>query len=220
MFRGEIFIPKKKPFLNLTLSEKLSWGSLLSVLIYSSIFLIDEKWNSSQIKYYLNDHALINQIFGFLFVIGFSSSFFIRFQEFENLNGELRGKLIIDEKDITIDNKIFELSKIQDFKIKIVDYYGQRTNYTKSGPYYYQGINNKLSFNYHKEFITINFQIYSERNLYDLHVILLHIISTEKIPFQRGYLKIIDDDYKDTPTYKKFVEKLLSENRVVRSETI
>ncbi len=220
MFRGEIFIPKKKPFLNLTLSEKLNWGSLLGVLIYLSIFFVDEKWNSSEMKYYINDHTFINQIVGFIFAISFFSSFFIRFQEFENLNGELKGKLIIDENEITIDNKIYDLSKIQDFKIKITDYYGQRTNYSKYGPYYYQGINNKLSFDYDNQLIAINFQIYSDRNTYDLKVTLLNIISKERIPFQRSYLKIIDDEYKDTPTYKKFVEKLLSEKRVVHSETV
>ena len=50
MFRGEIFIPKKKPFLNLTLSEKLNRGSLVAIIIYGSVFLIDEKWNSSEIN--------------------------------------------------------------------------------------------------------------------------------------------------------------------------
>lgn len=220
MFRGEIFIPKKKPFLNLTLSEKLSWSSLLGVSIYLLIFFVDEKWNSSVIKYYINDHTFINQIVGFIFAISFFSSFFIRFQEFENLNGELKGKLIIDENEISIDDKIYELSKIHDFKIKIIDYYGQRTNYSKSGPYYYQGINNKLSFNYNNELIAINFQIYSERKTYDLQVALLNIICKEKIPFQKSYLKIIDDEYKDSPTYKKFVEKLIAEKLVVHSETI
>jgi len=220
MFRGEIFIPKKKPFLNLTLSEKLSWGSLCSIFIYCSFIIIDEKWNSSNIKNYIIDHTFINQIFGAIFFIVFIASIFIRFQEFENLNGELKGKLIIDESEITIDDKIYDLSKIQDFKIKITDYYGQRTFYTKSGPYYYQGINNKLSFNYENEIIDINFQIYSERYTYDLKVTLLNIICKEKIPFQRSYLKSIDDEYKDTPTYKKFVEKLLSEKRVVHSETV
>lgn len=91
---------------------------------------------------------------------------------------------------------------------------------SRSGPYYYQGINNKLSFNYDNQLIAINFQIYSDRNTYDLKVTLLNIICKERIPFQRSYLKIIDDEYKDTPTYKKFVEKLLSEKRVVHSETV
>lgn len=220
MFRGEIFIPKKKPFLNLTLSEKLSWGSLFGVFIYCSIFLIDEKWNSNIIKNYVSENTILNQLFAAVFGIIFFASLFIRFQEFENLNGEIIGKLIIDENEIIIDKKVYDLSKIQDFKIKITDYYGQRTNYSRSGPYYYQGINNKLSFNYDNQLIAINFQIYSDRNTYDLKVILLNIICKERIPFQRSYLKIIDDEYKDTPTYKKFVEKLLLEKRVVHSETI
>ena len=117
MFRGEIFIPKKKPFLNLTLSEKLSWGILFGGLIYCFIFLTDEKWNSSEIKHFVNEHNSINQIFGAVFGIVFLASIFIRFQEFENLNGEINGKLIIDENGITIDNKVYDLSKIQDFKI-------------------------------------------------------------------------------------------------------
>lgn len=220
MFRGEIFIPKKKPFFNLTLSEKLSWGSLLGILIYLFLFQMDEKWNSSEIKHYVIEHTYLNQIVGTVFGISFFASIFIRFQEFENLNGELKGKLIIDESEITIDDKIYDISKIQDFKIKIIDYYGQRTNYSKSGPYYYQGINNTPSFNYDGEIIALNFQIYSERHTYDLKVTLLNIICKEKMPFHRSYLKIIDDEYKDTPSYKKFVEKLLLEKRVVYSETV
>jgi hypothetical protein len=220
MFRGEIFIPKKKPLLNLTLSEKLNWGSLLGILIYFSLFQMDEKWNSSEIKHYVIEHTYLNQVLGVIFGISFFASIFMRFQEFENLNGELKGKLIIDESEITIDDKIYDLSKIQDFKIKITDYFGQRTNYSKSGPYYYQGINNMLSFIYDGEIIALNFQIYSERYTYDLKVTLLNIICKEKIPFHRSYLKIIDDEYKDTPSYKKFIEKLLLEKRVVHSETI
>lgn len=210
MFRGEIFIPKKKPFLNLTLSEKLNWGSLISLILLAYIL---EKLKDTNLESIFKIPLL------FCLII-FVYSIFIRFQEFENLNGELKGKLIIDENEITIDNKIYDLSKIQDFKIKITDYYGQRTNYSRSGPYYYQGINNKLSFNYDNQLIAINFQIYSDRNTYDLKVTLLNIICKERIPFQRSYLKIIDDEYKDTPTYKKFVEKLLSEKRVVHSETV
>ena len=220
MFRGEIFIPKKKPFFNLTLSEKLSWGPFIGVFICYFISLLDEKWNASGIKHYLNEHVFVYQLFGVVFGVMLIVSFFIRFQEFENLNGELKGKLIIDENEITINNKIYYLSKIQDFKIMIIDYYGQRTNYSKYGPYYYQGINNTLSFNYDNELIAINFQIFSERHTYDLRVLLLNIICKEKIPFQIRYLKIITDEYKDTPTYKNFTQKLLSEKRVVYSETI
>lgn len=137
MFRGEIFIPKKKPFLNLTLSEKLSWGSLISIILLAYIL---EKFKDTNIE-------SIFKISIFFCLIIFIYSSILRFQEFENLNGELKGKLIIDESEIIIDNKIYDLSKIQDFKIKITDYFGQRTNYSKSGPYYYQGINNMLSFN-------------------------------------------------------------------------
>ncbi len=82
MFRGEIFIPKKKPCLNLTLSEKLNWGSLVAIFIYCSVFLIDEKWNLSEINNYVKEYVSLNQIVGVVFGITFISSIFLRFKEF------------------------------------------------------------------------------------------------------------------------------------------
>lgn len=79
MFRGEIFIPKKKPFLNLTLSEKLNWGSLVAIFIYCSVFLIDEKWNSSEINNYLKEYVSLNQIVGIIFWNYFYFKFFSSF---------------------------------------------------------------------------------------------------------------------------------------------
>lgn len=218
MFRAEIFIPKKKSFLNLTLSEKLNWGSLVAIIIYGSVFLIDEKWNSSEINNYVKEYTFLNQIVGIFFGITFISSFFLRFKEFENLNGELKGKLIIDRNGIIVNDKLYEASKILNFKINIIDYYGQKTNYSKSGPYYFQGVKNNLSFDFNSEKVVVNFQINSERHLYDLKWILLNIICEEKILFQRSYLKFFDDEFRDTPTFKKFVEELLLEKRIVHSD--
>ena len=218
MFQGEIFIPGKKPFLNLTLSEKLNWGSLLSAFIYAFIFLADEKWNSSEITLYVKEYTVLNQIFGVIFGITFITSILIRFKEFENLNGELKGKLIIDRNGITINDELYEASKIINFKINMIDYYGQKTNYSKSGPYYFQGVKNNLSFDFETEKFAINFQINSETHLYELKWMLLNIICEEKIPFQRSYLKFFDDEFRDTPTFKKFTEKLLLEKRIVHSD--
>ncbi len=47
---------------------------------------------------------------------------------------------------------------------------------------------------------------------------LLNIICEEKIPFQRSYLKFFDDEFRDTPTFKRFTEKLLLEKRLVHSD--
>lgn len=218
MFQGEIFIPGKKPFLNLTLSEKLNWGSWLSMLIYGSIFFADEKWNSGQIKKYIYHYTSINEIFAGIFVVAFISSFFLRLKGFENLNGELKGKLIIDRNGITINDNLYEASKILNFKINMIDYYGQKTNYSKSGPYYFLGIKNNLSFDFETEKVAINFQINSETHLYELKWILLNIICEEKIPFQRSYLKFFDDEFRDTPTFKRFTEKLLLDKRLVLSD--
>ena len=218
MFQGEIFIPGKKPFLNLTLSEKLNWGSLLFSFTYCSILLIDEKWNSSEITLYVKEYTVLNQIVGTVFGITFISSIFLRFKEFENLNGELKGKLIIDRDGITINDNLYEASKIINFKINTIDYYGQKTNYSKSGPYYFLGVKNNLSFDFETEKVAINFQINSETHLYELKWILLNIICEEKIPFQRSYLKFFDDDFRDTPTFKKFTEKLLLDKRLVLSD--
>ncbi|MCZ8329969.1 MAG: hypothetical protein O9282_01510 [Flavobacterium sp.] len=178
MFQGEIFIPGKKPFLNLTLSEKLNWGSLLSAFIYAFIFLADEKWNSSEITLYVKEYTVLNQIFGVIFGITFITSILIRFKEFENLNGELKGKLIIDRNGLTINDELYEASKIINFKINMIDYYGQKTNYSKSGPYYFQGVKNNLSFDFETEKVAINFQINSETHLYELKWILLNNVSS------------------------------------------
>lgn len=218
MFQGEIFIPGKKPFLNLTLSEKLNRGSLLFAITYCSILLIDEKWNSSEITLYVKEYTVLNQIVGAVFGITFISSIFLRFKEFENLNGELKGKLTIDRDGITINDNLYEASKIINFKINMIDYYGQKTNYSKSGPYYFHGVKNNLSFDFETEKVAINFQINSETHLYELKWMLLNIICEEKIPFQRSYLKFFDDEFRDTPTFKKFTEKLLLEKRIVHSD--
>lgn len=218
MFQGEIFIPKKKPFLNLTLSEKLSWGSLIFALFYCLLMLADKKWNSSEIKNYVSEQTLVNQIVGFFFVVVFIASILLRFKEYENLNGELKGKLIIDEEKIIAGDKEYELSNIRDFEIDIIDYYGKRTYYSKSGPYFFQGVSNKICFKYSDEQVSFQFKILSDNNVYDLNWTLLNIICKEKIPFQKGYLKIFSNEYRDTPTFKVFVEKLLKERRISPSE--
>ncbi len=90
----------------------MNWGSLVAIFIYCSVFLIDEKWNSSEINNYVKEYTSLNQIVGIIFGITFISSFFLRFKEFENLNGELKGKLIIDRNGININDELYEASKI------------------------------------------------------------------------------------------------------------
>lgn len=136
----------------------------------------------------------------------------IRFWEYENLNGTLIGSLKINLDSILIDDNEYPFSNMENFKISVSNYKGQRTHNSKSGPFYYQGVRNSINFTHKSEEIKLSFLLKSEIHLKDLYKILVILISSETISYNRNILNLIPENYRDN-NFKNFILKLIVEKR-------
>ena len=212
VFETSIFIPTKKSWLNFTLSEKLTFYSLFIIFICCIILIINQKhFQIESIESVLKPLAII--VFPIVIIGNI-----IRFWEYENLNGSLKGNLKIDLNSISIDNNEYLFAIIENFKISVSNYKGQRTNNSKSGPSFYQGISNEISFTYNSESITVNFLIASKNQIDNLYHILVSVIADEKIDYSRNLINLIPDKYRKSQQFKNFILKLILEKRLECTE--
>jgi len=212
IFETSIFIPTKKSWLNFTLSEKLTFYSLFTTFICCMILIINQKhFQIESIESILKPLTIIV----FLIVI---IGNIIRFWEYENLNGSFKGRLKIDLDSISIDNNEYIFSDIENLKMTVSNYKGQRTNNTKSGPSFYQGTSNFISFTHNSKELSINFLLTSKDHIDDLYHILVSIITEEKINYSRNLINLIPDRYRKSQEFKSFILKLIIEKRVECTE--
>ncbi len=83
---------------------------------------------------------------------------------------------------------------------------------------YSNGINNLISFIYDGEKISRNFKLDSEAHVDELQLALLHIITSEKIPYKRKYLNFINKKYCSFMKFELFITKLIKEKRIECTE--
>jgi hypothetical protein len=210
-FSASIFYPKKSRQFDFTLSEKLTYYSLIAIISYILLLLFIETSFGCDISKYAYCVLIIPVI---TYFIGGG----IRLNEYENLNGYFIGTISFEENFLIIDNKPYSYSKIENLILHGNSYSGQRNENTNSGPIYSNGINNLISFNYEGEKISRNFKLDSERHIDELQLVLLDIITNEKIPYQRNYLNLINAEHRSYIKFELFIAKLIKEKRMECTE--
>jgi len=210
-FTASIFYPEKPKQFDFTLSEKLNSYSLTIIIIYPLLLLFIEKsfgYDISKYAYYLLIIPAITY-----FIAGA-----IRLNEYENLNGSFMGSISFKENFIIIDSVEYQYNKIENLILYGNSYSGQRNENTRSGPMYSNGVHNLISFNYNGNKIARNFKLDSERHIDELQSTILDIITNEKIPYQRKYLNLINEEYRAFMKFESFIAKLIKEKRIECTE--
>ncbi|WP_017497428.1 hypothetical protein [Flavobacterium sp. WG21] len=210
-FSASIFYPKKPKQFDFTLSEKLTYYTLIASVSYVLLLVFIETsfgFKISKYAYYL----LIIPVITY-FIAGA-----IKLTEYENLNGSFIGTISFEDDFLAIDAKQYHYNKIENLILYGNSYSGQRNENTRSGPVYSNGISNLISFNYEGGKISLNFKLDSERHIAELQLALLDIITNEKIPYQRKYLNFINKEHRSYTKFELFVAKLIKEKRVECTE--
>lgn len=133
LFSASIFIPEKTKFFNLTLSEKLSYFSLGAMMFYALTLVIIEYfvgYQLSQYFYYPLPVILLPHLAGL----------FIRFTEFENLNGCFEGTISLQEDFLMINEIEYKYTELENLVIYGNSFSGEKTQNYRFGPMYGNGI--------------------------------------------------------------------------------
>ncbi|AOC94943.1 hypothetical protein BB050_01817 [Flavobacterium anhuiense] len=213
LFSASIFIPEKHKFFNLTRSEKLSYYSIGTVTLYALLLSLIERYTnykSSEYFYYPIAILFLIHIAGIL----------IRLTEFENLNGRLEGKISFEEDFLMINEIKHNYSELENLVVYGNSFYGERTKNYRYGPMYGNGVENLISFTHNGIKTEKYFQLNSERHLDELQEILIHILTTEKLPYRREYLNFINDEHRSFLLFELLVGKLIREKRMECKEGI
>ncbi|WP_264553102.1 hypothetical protein [Flavobacterium sp. N2038] len=211
LFSASIFIPKEPKGFNLTRSEKLCWYSLGVLVIYSLPILFIEKYYNYKFPQWIYYISLI------IFLVNFSS-YFIRLGEFENLNGAFDGKITFREDFLVINGIEYKYSKLENLVIYGNSFSGEKTKNYRYGPMYGNGVENLISFTCNGIKIEKHFQLNTERHLDELQNTLIHIISSEKIPFKKEYLDFINEEHRSYILFEFLIGKLIREKKISNKE--
>ena len=212
IFETRIFIPFERKTSDLVLSEKITYSSFGLIFLCFIILFIFHKFSSPELINFLST-SIISLGFIAIFLGGF-----LRMFEYENLNGTFDGHFQLDSENIKMNNRIFELSTISALKIEILNYKGQRTNNTKSGPSFYQGISNRISFESENEPIKIQFLLLSQEHIDDFYEIIVSIIAKEKINYTRNLINLIPEKHRKSQEFRNFILKLIMEKKLECTE--
>ncbi|MBW1658274.1 hypothetical protein [Flavobacterium quisquiliarum] len=213
LFSASIFIPEKPKFFNLTRSEKLSYISLGLIFAYALILLLIERFLDYKLPQYFYYPVIIPLILQIV-------SSIIRLTEFENLNGYFEGKISFEENFLTINEIEYKYSDLENLVIYGNSFSGEKTKNYRYGPMYGNGVENLISFTYNEIKIEKHFQLISERHLDQLQNALVHIITTEKLPYKREHLNFINKEYRSFILFELFIGKLIKEKRMECHEGI
>ncbi|RUT69781.1 hypothetical protein D0817_14280 [Flavobacterium cupreum] len=206
-FSASIYIPQKQKGLNLTRSEKLCWYSLGALVLYSSPFLFIENYYDYRFPQWAYYPSFL------IFLLNFSS-YFIRITEFENLNGHFDGTLSFEEDFLMINKTEYKYSVLENLVIYGNSFCGEKTKNYRYGPTYANGVENLISFTHNGFKVEKYFQLNSERHLDKLQETLIHIITSEKIPYKREHLNFINEEYRSFILFELFIGKLIKEKRI------
>lgn len=208
IFETSIFVPSKKSWLNFTLSEKLTFYSIFTCFSCCLILMLNQRYFEFEIV------ELILKPLAILALPIALTGMTIRFWEYENLNGSFKGRLKIDLNSIIVDDREYHLSDTLNFKVAVSNYKGQQTNYSKSGPSFYQGISNSISFNHNSNSISADFLLTSKKQMDDFYEIVVSVITLEKINYNRNLINLIPETHRNSANFKNFIIKLIIEKRI------
>jgi|LakMenE18May11ns_1017448.scaffolds.fasta_scaffold9360095_1 hypothetical protein len=209
-FKAKIYIKDESlPFYKRwSNSELLCWSSLFIIIISTQILIYNQKHSNNQII----ENIFITISIISCFVCIYSS--IIRFWEYEKINGEFKGEISFEENGIQINEKLYFFSEIKNLDISYGNKFGDKTNNTKSGPYYSQGLDNHISFYHNSKFIKTYFQLYSTTQYDAIQKDLFYYVINEVFPFERKNLDFIDKQFHHYSLYKAFIEKMKREGKL------
>jgi hypothetical protein len=207
-FKAQIYIADNSLsfYKKWTLSELLSWTTITIFFFFTIILIINQKYFEIEMIEFIS--KTISYISLFIFVI----SSFMRFIEYEKLNGKLDGEILFENKIILINKNPFELDKIRDLKISFDNIYGDSTGNRKIGPIYSQGLKNSISFYYESQYIEVFYQLRNTQQQKNLKDNLFHLIISETIPLNTRSLQYIDKSHRETVEFKSLVHRYIKEN--------
>jgi hypothetical protein len=206
-FSASIFIPQEPKGFNLTRSEKLCYYSLAALVLYSLPMLSVENYFDYRFPQWAYYPSFT------IFLLNFSS-YFIRINEFENLNGYFDGKISFEEDFLILNESEYRYSELENLVIYGNSFSGEKTENHRYGPMYGNGIKNLISFIHNGFKVEKYFQLNSERHLDGLQATLIHIITCEKIPYKREYLNFINKEHRSFMLFELFIGKLIKEKRI------
>lgn len=209
-FKAKIYIKDESlPFYKRwSNSELLCWSSLFIIIISTQILIYNQKHSNNEII----ENIFITISIISCFVCIYSS--IIRFWEYEKINGEFKGEISFEENGIQINEKLYFFSEIKNLDISYGNKFGDKTNNTKSGPYYSQGLDNHISFYHNSKFIKTYFQLYSTTQYDAIQKDLFYYVINEVFPFERKNLDFIDKQFHHYSLYKAFIEKMKHEGKL------
>jgi hypothetical protein len=209
-FKAKIYIKDESlPFYKRwSNSELLCWSSLFIIIISTQILIYNQKHSNNEII----ENIFITISIISCFVCIYSS--IIRFWEYEKINGEFKCEISFEENGIQINEKLYFFSEIKNLDISYGNKFGDKTNNTKSGPYYSQGLDNHISFYHNSKFIKTYFQLYSTTQYDAIQKDLFYYVINEVFPFERKNLDFIDKQFHHYSLYKAFIEKMKREGKL------
>lgn len=209
-FKAKIYIKDESlPFYKRwSNSELLCWSSLFIIIISTQILIYNQKHSNNEII----ENIFITISIISCFVCIYSS--IIRFWEYEKINGEFKGEISFEENGIQINEKLYFFSEIKNLDISYGNKFGDKTNNTKSGPYYSQGLDNHISFYHNSKFIKTYFQLYSTTQYDAIQKDLFYYVINEVFPFERKNLDFIDKQFHHYSLYIAFIEKMKREGKL------
>lgn len=200
-FEAPIFIPSGKIKRDVgTTIIYVMWVLIFAILIPSAIFNFPEG-----LQHFLNIFIYLG--IGIWMII-ITSNFF----RYEPLNGEIKGKVKMNDTKITFGDRVIEFNDIIDFNFdkyfdfNFMDYYSRgHYNYRGLEPYLSQGVNNAIHIKT-KEDITINFRLENKEHGMELKPFVRMLALKNKMPLIRA-ISLLKLNYKEVEALKAEIAK-------------
>ena len=152
----------------------------------------------------INQTLIIVPLIGFIICIAGS---FLRLNEYENLNGYFEGQLILADEHISANDNSIALKEIADLKMFYFDYSGKKTNNSRYGPMYTNGVDNQIIIKTLNDTIfEYYFEVGSETTILKIEQYLYDIVINKKIPTTKANLELVPDYLRDSKTFKTLSE--------------
>ena len=152
-------------------------------------------------------------------VFPFILSFLMSFTEYEKLNGEIIGELILQNDFLEINGQKYSFKAIRDFKIETENFNGKRNRINPvlnfPQPFYSKGKGNyfRLQTNDNKQF-SEEFIIENEMEILEINDLYARLIFSEVLKVDLNKLYNLPDKLQKNSQFKPFIEKLLFEKRI------
>lgn len=146
-------------------------------------------------------------------------SFLMSITEYEKLNGEVIGKLILFRDFLKINGEQYSYNSIKSFDIVAENFNGKRNRINPilqfPQPFYLRGKGNhfRLLTNNHKEF-SEEFLIENEIQIVEIYELYAHLVFSEVLKVDLNKLYNLPDKLKKNSQFNPFIEKLLFEKRI------